>query len=394
MTAAAPTSAYGWRIGSVRGIPVYLGRSWPVIAIIILVTFGPTVSNAAGESGGVFGFGVAAAYAVLLLLSVLAHEAAHALMATRFGYAVDRIVADLWGGHTVYDSTRSGPGPTAAVAVVGPLANLALAGVGWLLLNLTDGGVVDRLVFAMTLANLFVGLFNLLPGLPLDGGFLVDALVWKATGDRSKGLVAAGWLGRVLTVVVVVYFVGLPLLRGAQPSLFTIAWAGLIGAFLWVGATQAIRSGTSQRLLASVPLAAVLRPAVVVPGQAPLAHVLPVLSSGRSVVVVDPAGRPIGLVDPAVASSVDPAQAATVPVEAVVTRQPAGWVVQVTSGDPARSDVSEVVAAVAASTAPVAGDPHVGGEQRGLLTVLAVSPEGQVLGTVSVADLGAALGGG
>src|SRR6478609_7667179 len=121
MTAGPGTTAsYGWRIGAIRGIPVYLGRSWPVIAIVVVVTFAPNVSTSTGQYGGVFGYAVAVAYAVLLLLSVLAHEAGHALVARRFGFRVDRVVADLWGGHTVYDSSTSAPAPARSSRCPGP----------------------------------------------------------------------------------------------------------------------------------------------------------------------------------------------------------------------------------------------------------------------------------
>ena len=372
-------SGYGWRLGTLRGIPVYLGRSWPIIAVVIVVTFGPQVRQSTGVSGGSFGYAVAIAYAVLLLVSVLAHEAAHALVARRFGYAVDRVVADLWGGHTVYDTSTSRPGASAAIAVSGPLANLAIAAAGYAVQTLADpDGVVGLLVGAVMVTNLFVGVFNLLPGLPLDGGFLVDALVWRVTGDRNKGLIVAGWLGRVLTVVVVLWLVGRPLLMGDPPSLFTIVWCGLIGAFLWAGATSAIRSGTARRAIERVSLSQVLRPAVVVQSREPVATVLArldaLLGTPVNAVVVSPDGRPLGLVDVDAARGIDPWRRQQVPVEAVLGRQPDGWVVVVPSRD---AGIADVVGSVAAGGAVPP-------------TMVAVTPQGEVLGTVTLADLNAA----
>ena len=397
-----PTSAHGWRIASVHGIPVYLGRSWPIIALIIVVTFGPQVRHPATLStGGTFGYAVALAYALLLLVSVLAHEGAHAVLARRFGYRVDRVVADLWGGHTVYDSSQTRPGASAAIAVAGPLANLALAGVSYLLVPVVGGGVVGLLVGAVMLTNAFVGAFNLLPGLPLDGGFIVDALVWKATGDRNRGLIVAGWLGRVVTVVVILWLVGWPLLQGDPPSLFTIVWSGLIGAFLWAGATNAIRSGTSRRVIERVSLAQVLRPVVLVAATDSAQQVLGGLSSsggltnggGReadaavgvraatpTVVALDPSGRPTGIIDVATLHGVDPSRRADVPVSAVAARQPDDWVVTAESGD----DVSGVISAIVARQQAMGGDA--------LRLVLVVNAAGDVLGTVSVDDLNDAFG--
>jgi Zn-dependent protease len=396
MTAGPGTTAsYGWRLGAVRGVPVYLGRSWPVIAIIVVITFAPTVSSSTGQYGGVFGYLVAFVYAVLLLLSVLAHEAGHALVARRFGFNVDRVVADLWGGHTVYDSSTSRPGTSAAISVSGPIANLVLAAVGYAAQSFVPDGVVGLLLYAVTLTNAFVGVFNLLPGLPLDGGFLVHALVWKVTGDRNRALIVAGWLGRIVTVVVVLWIVGRPLLLGRPPSLFTIVWCGLIGAFLWMGATNAIRAGQSRRVIERVPLSQVLRPALVVGVADSVASVLGRLEGaalgGRAehgtpstalvapvVVAVGGSGGALGIADVEAARRIDPARQGQVPVEAVVGRQPDGWVVVVDSRD---SDVSGVVNAVATRGASA---PH---------TLLAVTPAGEVLGTVTLADLSAAFSG-
>lgn len=385
----APTPAYGWRIASVHGIPVYLGRSWPVVAAVIVLTFGPQVTHPSTlQEGGTFGYAVAVAYALLLLLSVLIHEGAHALVARRFGYRVDRVVADLWGGHTVYDSSTSRPGASAAIAVAGPLANLGLAGIGYLFQGSLEAGVAGLLVGALMLTNFFVGLFNLLPGLPLDGGFIVDALVWKASGDRNKGLIVAGWLGRVLTVAIVLWLVGRPLLQGEQPSLFTIVWCGLIGAFLWAGATNAIRSGKSRQVVERVPLAQVLRPVVVVSttdsaelvlSRVPQMDLQPGEGS-PTVVAVGPGGQPAGFVDVATLRGVDPSRRGDVPVSAAVARQPDGWVVVADPG----ADVSGVISAIVTRQQAGGGDS--------LRVVLVVSTAGQLLGTVSVADLNAAFG--
>jgi Zn-dependent protease len=398
MTAGPGTTAsYGWRLGAIHGIPVYLGRSWPVIALVVVVTFAPNVSSSTGEYGGVFGYAVAAAYAVLLLLSVLAHEAAHALVARRFGFRVDRVVADLWGGHTVYDSSTSRAGTSAVISLAGPVANLAVAGIGYAVLQTLDpDGVVGLLLFAVTLTNAFVGVFNLLPGLPLDGGYLVHSLVWKVTGDRNRALIVAGWLGRVVTVVVVLWLVGRPLLLGDPPSLITIIWCGLIGAFLWMGATNAIRAGQSRRVIERVPLARVLRPAMVVGVGDSVASVLArvdgAASGGRRdgdggwavggsgsvapiVVALGRSGEILGIADLDAARGIDGVRQGQVSVEAVVGRQPDGWVVVVDSRD---GDVSGLVTAVAASGTAA---PH---------TLLAVTPAGEVLGTVTLADLSAA----
>src|SRR4051795_7808360 len=141
---------HGWRIGTLAGTPVYLGRSWPVIAVLIVVVFGPNLARP--DRGASYGYLLAAGYAVLLLVSVLVHEAAHALAARWRGHPVSRIVADVWGGHTVYDATRSSPTTTAVVAVVGPLANLVLAAVVWAIQAVATNETADTLLGIVAVA--------------------------------------------------------------------------------------------------------------------------------------------------------------------------------------------------------------------------------------------------
>ncbi len=380
MSSAAPAGApaYGWRLASVHGVPVYIGRSWPVIAVVIIISFGPQVSHPTDPSApGWFGYAVAAAYALLLLVSVLTHEAAHAVVARRFRYRVDRVVADLWGGHTVYDSSTSRPGASATIAVAGPVANLALAGVGHLLQGVVADPVAGLLVGALTFTNLFVGVFNLLPGLPLDGGFVVDALVWRVTGDRSKGLLVAGWLGRALTVLVLFWIVVRPLLAGQTPSLFTIVWGGLIGAFLWSGATNAIKSATARRLISSVTVGQVLRPVLTVAATESAQGVLDRLGRDPQVgfvVAVDGSGSPAGLVDVPAIGGIDEVRRPLVAAASLVLRQPDGWLVAAGPDD----DVGSVINAIATH-------PQSDGSQ--LQVVLVTDPVGRILGTVAVDDL-------
>lgn len=368
---------FGWLLGRVAGIPVYIGRSWPVIAFVVVLTFGPQL---VGPLPAGAAYAVAAAYALLLLLSVLVHEAGHALAARTTGSAVSRIVANLWGGHTVFGAGQRRPGTAAFIAIAGPAGNLLLAGVGWLLLQADLPAVPSLLAWALALSNVFVAVFNLLPGLPLDGGFVVEAAVWKLTGDRWLAMIVAGWLGRVVTVLAVLYLLAEPLLSGGRPSIVTIVWVALIGAFLWQGATQAIRAGTARRAVARVRVGQVLRPVAVVAGHASAATALEGFGrvpGAEHAVLIDPAGTPVGFLDLAALRSVPVEQLPVVPATAVLVRPPVGWVVQAAAED----DASAVVAALAG---------HVEGE--GVKeAVLVRDALGQLTGTVSLADIEAAL---
>lgn len=358
--AESSRSGPGWRIGTLRGVPVYLGRTWPIIAVLIVMLFGPQLQRILPELGA-RAYVVAFAYAVLLLISVLVHEASHALMGQARGYHVSRIVADLWGGHTAYDTADSTPGSSALVAVVGPLSNGVLALGAWVLLRGMPSGVPSLLIGAIAWTNGFVALFNLLPGLPLDGGFLVDALVWKITGSRSKGMVVAGWCGRIMTILIVVWAVVLPTFRGERPSLTTVIWALLIGGFLWVGASSAINAGKMRGLLGRVTLRAVAEPVTIVEDSTPLSS-LPAMA-GRAVVVHSGARGIWGLVDPATAASVAADGHGAVPLSTLAQAQPLGWVLNVPSIDDdvtgvlgaVQSAGAEQVVVLTADTPPVAG---------------------------------------
>ena len=353
-----------WRIATVGGVPVYIGRSWPVIALIIVFMFGPGIESRSPDLG-VGAYAVALAFAVLLLISVFAHEASHAFVATRMGYRVNRVVADLWGGHTAYDSSTARPGASALVAIAGPAANALVAGVGWLAMPaVPPDGITWMLVDAIVVTNAFVAAFNLLPGLPLDGGFLVDSLVWRITGSRESGLIAAGWCGRAVTVLVVLWFVGPSLLSGQVPGLFAIMWSLFIGSFLWMGATNAIRSGRGSRLLSGIPIESVWRRAAALPASASAGQALALRFSGEggtAVVLEDDTGRAIGLLDDEALQAIPEQSLDTVSVTSVMRQQPDGWVAEAT-GDQSIVAVVMVMQQLGIGAVPVRGpDGRIGG---------------------------------
>ena len=333
-SSAAPTtrSGAGMVIARVGGVPVYIGASWLVMAAVVIAIVG-----SANTGMGAAGYLVGAVYAVGLLVAVLVHEGAHALAARSFGIEVHRIVADLWGGHTAYDGRLSTPGRSAVISVAGPLANLGLAAMAYAAGAQIPDGTSSYIVSGFALVNLLLAGFNLLPGLPLDGGQIVDAAVWWVTGRRDLGLVAGGWSGRIVTLVVAGYFLVLPYLRGDRPAASSLVWTLLIGAFMWQGATGAIRVGRARRLLAGVRVRDVLQPVVVVDQRTPLGRL-----EGASAVPIglDETGRPT-LVTARVAAGPGPED----PISSIMTRVPDGNVVEAGPDD----DVTDLVQAIQAT---------------------------------------------
>lgn len=358
MAAPHDDTPRGIRLATIGGVPVYLGWSWLIIGGLIVFLIGPGVAS---THGPVTGYGVAVVYALSLLLSVLAHEAAHAVTARSFGHTVHRVVADLWGGHTAFEASRATPATQAAVAVVGPLANALLALACFLASAALDTGLVASVLGGIAFVNAALAVLNMLPGLPLDGGQIVESLVWGVTGDQGRARVAAGLLGRAMVIVIVVVIVGLPLLRGQQPSLSTMVWTMLIAAFLWSGASSAIAHGRALGQLSGLDVGALIEPAAAIRADASVAE----LTSLRALpVVTTPDGLPIGLVDHDALRAVPPAAVATTPVSAVVSTAPEGWAVDLPPG----REAVELVHAFQSSRSRVVAVSE-GGVLRGIVRV-------------------------
>jgi hypothetical protein len=203
--------------------------------------------------------------------------------------------------------------------MAGPAANFVLAGAGWLVLMFADlRGVADILANIFVWANLLIGIFNVLPGLPLDGGRLVESAVWKATGSQEKGTIAAGWAGRIIVVAIALWFIILPLLSGATPDISFTLITALVGSFLWMGASAAIQQARLRGRLHLVDAAALAEPAVGLPETATVADFLDRSPAGKpAVVLCDGDGRPVGIVDAGAAGTVPAALAAATPLTAV-----------------------------------------------------------------------------
>lgn len=358
-------------IGRLAGAPVIVTPTWFLAALVLTLVFAPTVRGNApglGDSGVVL---VAFVFVLLLFVSVFCHEAAHAFVARARGHQVTELALTLWGGHTAYTGAQRRPLDGALIAVVGPLTNLVLAGVFWVLFHASPAASVPALLlYAAFFSNVFVGVFNMLPGLPLDGGQLLEALVWQLTGSRTRGTVAAGWVGRVVAVAVLAWALVWPVLRGVAPGWSTVVWSAIIGAFLWSGAGDAINAGRRRDVVDGLGAAALAARAVVVPTGSSVADAARAVTGvpDAAVVVTDAWGAPLGWVDPAAAAAVPPVAAATTPVDAVVVPFPPGSAVEDTLGG---AELLEHLAATSAGAriVPVTR----GGRATGVLDVARVA---------------------
>jgi Zn-dependent protease len=317
----------GIRLGSVAGTPVLMQRSWFVIVAVLTFVLGPQVRTYVPGIGTGAAYGVALAFSGLLLASVFLHEVAHALTAQAVGTPPTEIVLDLWGGHTAFSHEVPTPGRSILVAVVGPVTN-GLIAVGALLAyrSTTQGSIAHVLLLLVWTTNGFVAVLNALPGLPLDGGRVLEGVVWALTRSRTTGTLVAGWAGRVVAVVVVLWLLGRPFVEGNRPGLVAVVWVLFVASMLWQSAGQAIRYAGWRRVAAFVSAGRLMTPAVPVPSSASVADARAAAMTSRgapaTVVVLDIYGRPAGVVDEAAFASVPPERAGLVPVSAVARTLP------------------------------------------------------------------------
>jgi Zn-dependent protease/CBS domain-containing protein len=288
------------RIGQLGGVDVLVRSSWLLVALIIAVMLAPAVEQVQPGLGG-WKYVAGVAFAVLLYLSVLLHEMSHALMAKRYGLPVRSITLHFLGGVTAIDGEPDTARREFGVSVVGPLTSVAVGLFFLALRTVTPDGLLMLAVDALAGSNLVVGVLNLVPGLPLDGGRVLRAAVWKLTGNPHKGTIVAAWGGRVAAVASLLY----PLLRsaltGAGTTLTDYVFAVIIASFLWSGASAAMVSARVRRRLPVLKARTLARRTLTVPHDLPLAEAIRRAreEGAGSIVVLDPGGHPSGIVNEA-----------------------------------------------------------------------------------------------
>lgn len=288
------------RIGSIAGTGVYVSSSWFLVAALIAFVVAPRVEQT--QPGlGPWKYVAGLAFAVVLYGSVLLHEASHALMARRYGYPVTSISLNFLGGMTAVDGEAREPRHEFMIAVVGPLTSIAV-GLGALgLWFVTPGGLLELAFKGLAFANLLVGLINLVPGLPLDGGRVLKSLVWGVSGNMHRGTIAAGWVGRAAAVLVLAWPLVQREVSDREPDIIDFVLTFVIALFLWSGATRAMASARLRRRLPSLVARNLARRTLTVPEDLPLAEAVRRAqeASAGSIVTVTGAGQPVGIVSEA-----------------------------------------------------------------------------------------------
>ena len=256
---------------------------------------------------------------MLLYLSVLLHEMSHALMAKRYGLPVKSITLHFLGGVTEIEGEPDTPRREFGVSVVGPLTSIAVGAVFAGLWFVTPDGLLLMAVEGLAGANLLVGVLNLIPGLPLDGGRVLRSAVWKVTGSPHTGTIVAGWGGRVAAVLALSYPLVIEVLTSRQPDLVDYLLAFVIATFLWGGASTAIISARLRRKLPTLRARSLARRTLAVPHDLPLSEAVRRAQQEQagSIVVLDQHARPSGIVNEAALLATPEERRPWLPVEAV-----------------------------------------------------------------------------
>jgi Zn-dependent protease/CBS domain-containing protein len=309
----------GFQVGRIFGFPLRLTASWFFLAALIVIFY----SGALGDSlrlTGIARYLAGTGFVAGLLLSVLLHELGHALTARRFGIGVRGITLDLLGGYTEFDQDSPRPGVELATALAGPAVSGVL-GVACLgaAFALPDGTIGDKIALQLAVANLIVAVYNALPGWPLDGGRALRAGVWALNGDRDKGLLVAGWSGRIVALLTGLSALWLYLTGWYAATSLIIGF--LIAFTIWRGATMAVLTAQVRARYPMVDPVQLARPIFAVPAGTSLAEAIRRAeesgSSHAALGVADPDGRLIALVVPAAASAVPDQRRPWVTVDSV-----------------------------------------------------------------------------
>lgn len=229
------------RLGRVLGIPISVNYSWVLVFLLFTYLLGSDFGARYPGWSFLQQWGIAVITTILFFLSVLAHELSHSVVAVRSGIPVRGITLFIFGGVSQMAHEARRPFTEFLVAVVGPLSSVVLGLIFWGLWSVLgeSSDPLGAVLFLLFSINLSLGLFNMLPGFPLDGGRVLRSAVWGITGSYWRGTQVAARAGQAVGGLMVVG--GLGWLLFGPENRFQGLWMSLIGSFLFSAATASYR---------------------------------------------------------------------------------------------------------------------------------------------------------
>ena len=230
------------RIGNLFGIPFFINPSWFFVLGLVTWSYGSSLTQFP-QLTGVMPWLLGLVAALLLFSSVLAHELGHSFVAISQGIPVKSITLFIFGGLATLEKESETPLQAFLVAIAGPLVSILLFGVlSFLVATVPLSLPIKAVVSLVAYINLVLAVFNMIPGLPLDGGNVLKSIVWKITGNPNKGVIFAGRVGQAIGWIAI----SLGILSVLGISQVGSIWTLLIGVFLLQNAGFAAQSATVQ----------------------------------------------------------------------------------------------------------------------------------------------------
>ena len=234
------------RLGKIAGIEIDINYSWIIILVLITWSLATQFMVIYPGWGTVTYWIVGLIAAILLFVSVLLHELAHSLVARSRDLPVKSITLFIFGGVSNIEREPQSPGTEFWMAIVGPITSIVIGIIAFLLylpVGLTRSPVAAILNY-LAIANILLGVFNLIPGFPLDGGRVLRSIVWKITGNLRRATRIAAGVGQFVAFLFIL--VGIWIFFGG--NIIGGIWIGFIGWFL----LNAARTADSQIMLESI----------------------------------------------------------------------------------------------------------------------------------------------
>jgi len=311
--------ANSFRLFTIAGIEVGVHISWLVIFALVTWSLASSYFPAVlPRSDQVDRWALGAVAAVLLFASVLIHELAHSFVAKARGLEARSITLFIFGGVSSLSGETKRPSTEFVVAIVGPLTSLVLSGIAYLVAVAAPGGsAVEAIASYLALINMLLGLFNLIPGFPLDGGRVLRAIIWQVTRDSRRSTELATAVGRLVAWGFLLW----GFWRVLNGDVFGGIWIAAIGWFLQNAASASLEQAVAEQRLRRLRVGDVLRPdPTAVPPDISVAelverYMLP--GARRSVPVVD-GDRLVGIVTLSDVRDVPPEDRATTLVRSIM----------------------------------------------------------------------------
>lgn len=308
----------GFRIGRLFGINIRIDWSWLLIFFLITWNLSSAFGQLHSEWGAGLRWGISALAALLFFGSVLAHELAHSLVAQAQGVPVRSITLFLFGGVSNIQREPKSPKDEFLMAILGPLTSIVIGFVLLFVANLVipmpEGSIANpgqvvgnwgpfaTLILWLGTINIVVGLFNMIPGFPLDGGRVLRAILWAIIGNLRRATRWASWVGQGIAWIMII--LGISMMFGATVPIFGSGlvggiWLAFIGWFLNNASSQSYQQVVIQDILEDVPVESIMRsdPPTVPVGQSisDLIHNKVMQSDDHAFPVLD-GGRFVGLI--------------------------------------------------------------------------------------------------